>query len=377
MTDLLPFARWSRLFISLSLIALLSVALLVACGDDDDAPPAPTPAPTEAATEAPTEAATETATPAPTEAPTEAATAAPTEAATPEPTEAATEAPPAPGYPRDVVDLFGRTVTIPDLPKAIVAISPTATELVYAVGGTVIGRTRTVNYPPEALEATDIGSAYQPNPEAILALEPDLVVADSTIHIAPDIRETLEGLGVPVIFAGAASVDEVLTGLTLLGEVLDNPDGAAEAVAAIEAARDAAREALAGQELSAVILIGDRDRNLYAAKGSSYGGSILDALGIANPADVQPDSGPFPGFTRVSPEALLQYDPVYIFTVTPAPPPAPRLSGMLGLFPGMSGLQAMANGRVIEIEVELLVQAPGPRVVEAFATLVEAVTGSE
>ena len=353
------------MLLALSLVGLVSVALVAACGGDEDPAPAPTPAPTEAATPAPTQP--------PTEAPTEAATPAPTEAPTPEPT----EAPPAPGYPRDVVDLFGRTVTIPDLPTAIVALSPTATELVYAVGGAVVGRTRTVNYPPEALEATDVGNAYQPNAEAILALEPDLVVADSTIHIAPDVRDTLEGLGVPVIFAGAASVDEVLTGLTLLGHVLDNPDGAAEVAASIRAARDSAREALAGRELSAVILIGDRDRTLYAAKGSSYGGSILDTLGFVNPADVQPDSGPFPGFTRVAPEAMLDYDPVYIFTVTPAPPPAPRLSAMLGLFPGFSGLQALVNGRVVELDVQLLVQSPGPRVIEAFEAIVAAVGGSE
>ena len=369
--------RKSRLILSLSLVALLGAALLVACGDDDDAPPASTPAPTEAATEAPTEAPTEAAT----EAPTEAATEAPTEAATPEPTEApteaATEAPPAPGYPRDVVDLFGRTVTIPDLPKVIVAVSPTATELVYAVGGTVVGRTQTVNYPPEALEAADVGSAYQPNPEAILALNPDLLVADSTIHIAPAVRDALEGLGVPVIYAGAASVDEVLTGLTLLGEVLDQPEAAAEAIATIEAARTAAREALAGHDLSAVLLIGDRDRVLYGAKSTSYAGSILEAVGIANPTSDLPDSGPFPGFTRIAPEVMLEFDPVYVFTVTPAPPPAPRLSGMLGLFPGFGGLQAMANGRVIELDVHLFVQAPGPRVVEAFAAIVEAVAGSE
>ena len=364
MTVLQLFSGKPRALLTLSLVGLVSVALLVACGSDEEPAPAPTAAPTEAATPAPTQP--------PTEGPTEAATPAPTEASTPEPA----EAPPAPGYPRDVVDLFGRTVTIPNLPTAIVALSPTATELVYAVGGAVVGRTRTVNYPPEALGATDVGNAYQPNAEAILALEPDLVVADSTIHIAPEVRDTLEGLGVPVIFAGAASVDEVLTGLTLLGDVLDNPDGAAAAVAAIEAARAAAQEALAGQELSAVILIGDRDRTLYAAKGSSYGGSILDTLGFANPADVQPDSGPFPGFTRVAPEAMLEYDPVYIFTVTPAPPPAPRLSAMLGLFPGFSGLQAMANGRVVELDVQLLVQSPGPRVVEAFDAIVAAVAGS-
>ena len=359
------------MLLSLSLVALLSLTLLAACGGDEEAPPASTPAPTEAATEAPTEAATET----PDEAATPAPTEAPTEAATPAPTEAPTEDPPAPGYPRDVVDLFGRTVTIPDKPEAIVAISPTATELVYAVGGTIIGRSQSVNYPPEAAEAPSIGTAYQPNFEAILALEPDLVVADSTIHIQPAVRDALEALGVPVIFAGAASVDEVLIGLTLLGEVLDNSAAAAEAVAVIEAARTSAQDALVGAEVSAVIIIGDRDRSLYGAKGTSYGGSILDALGITNPASGLPDSGPFPGFTRISPETMLEFDPVFIFTVTPAPPPAPRLSGMLGLLPGLSGLQALQNGRVVELDVQLLVQAPGPRVVEAFAAIVAAVTG--
>ena len=368
MTVLQLFSSKARIALSLALVLALGLAVLVACGDDDEAPPEPTPAATEAATEAATPAST------PTEAPTEAAA---TEAPTATPTAAPTEAPPAPGYPRDVVDLFGRTVTIPDKPSAIVAISPTATELVYAVGGTIIGRSQSVNYPAAAAEAPSVGTAYQPNFEAILALQPDLVVADSTIHIQPTIREALEGLGVPVIFAGAASVDEVLTGLTLLGEVLDNPAGAAEAVAAIEMARSSAQEALAGQEVSAVILIGARDRTLYGAKGASYGGSILDALGIVNPASDLPDSGPFPGFTRIAPEVMLEFDPVYIFTVTPAPPPAPRLSAMLGLFPGFSGLQAFTNGRVVELDVQLIVQAPGPRVVEAFAAIIAAVGASE
>ncbi len=370
MTDLQLFAKKPSLALLLPLILVLGLTVLAACGGDD-APPEPTAAVTEAATEAATEAPTEAATEAPTEAATPIATPTPTATAT----EAPTAAPPAPGYPREVVDLVGRTVTIPDKPSAIVAISPTATELVYAVGGTIIGRTQSVNYPPEAAEAPSVGTAYQPNFESILALEPDLVVADSTIHIQPAVRDALEALGVPVVFAGAASVDEVLTGLTLLGEVLDNPAAAAEAVAVIEAARASARETLAAAEVSAVLIIGDRDRSLYGAKGTSYAGSILDALGIVNPASEQPDSGPFPGFTLITPEAMLLFDPVYIFTVTPAPAPAPRLSSMLGLFPGFSGLQAFTNGRVVELDVQLFVQAPGPRVVEAFAVIVAAVAG--
>ena len=345
-----------RLPLILVLSALLGLAALAACGGDDDAP---APASTATATSTPT------ATPEPTP------TAAPTPTATPEPT----EAPPAPGYPREVVDLLGRTVVIPDKPAAIVAISPTAVELVYAVGGSVVGRTQSVNYPPEALDAPSVGTAYQPSFEAILALEPDLIVADSTIHVQPALMGALEELGPPVLFAGAASVDEVTTGLMLVGEALDSADAVAAIVAAIEDARAAAAGALAGLDLSAVLLIGDRDRNLYGAKSNGYAGSILAALGIANPADEQPDSGPFPGFTRIAPEAMLAFDPAWIFTVTPAPPPAPRLSGLLGLFPGFPGLRAVAEGRVVELDVQLFVQAPGPRVVEAFAAIAAAVAG--
>lgn len=366
----------ARTPVLLALSALLALAVLAACGDDDDPEPAPDP-PAATATSAPTSTpeptptATAEPTPMATPEPTPTATAEPTPTATPEPT----QAPPAPGYPREVVDLLGRTVVIPDKPSAIVAISPTAVELVYAVGGSVVGRSQTVDYPPEALDAASVGSAYQPSFEAILALEPDLIVADSTIHVQPALMGALEELGVPVLFAGAASVGEVITGLTLMGEALDNERAAAEVAAEVEAARATAWVALAELDISAVLLIGDRDRNLYGAKSNGYAGSILAALGIANPADEQPDSGPFPGFTRIAPEAMLAFDPSWIFTVTPAPPPAPRLSGLLGLFPGFTGLQAVAEGRVVELDVQLFVQAPGPRVAEAFAAIVAAVAG--
>ena len=355
----------ARTPVLLALSALLALAVLAACGSDDPEPAPDTPAAT--ATSAATPEPTPTATPEPT--PT--ATAEPTPTATPEPT----QAPPAPGYPIEVIDLLGRTVVIPDKPSAIVGISPTAVELVYAVGGSIIGRTQSVDYPPEALEAPSVGTAYQPSFEAILALEPDLIVADSTIHVQPALMDALEALDVPVLFAGAASVDEVTTGLGLMAGVLNDAGAAAEAIYAIDQARDAAVEALAGLDISAVLLIGDRDRNLYGAKSNGYAGSILAALGIANPADEQPDSGPFPGFTRIAPEAMLAFDPAWIFTVTPAPPPAPRLSGLLGLFPGFTGLQAVAEGRVVELDVQLFVQAPGPRVAEAFAAIVAAVAG--
>ena len=63
----------------------------------------------------------------------------------------------------------------------------------------------------------------------------------------------------------------------------------------------------------------------YAAKPQSYPGAIVSMLRLSNPAADLPDSGTFPGFAQISVEQLLTMDPDFLFTITPAPEPAPRL----------------------------------------------------
>lgn len=298
------------------------------------------------------------------------ATATPTETTAATETATATEAAPA-AYPVEVTDLFGRKVTIEAKPEVIVAVSPTSVELVYAVGGKVVGRSSSVTFPADAAAATDVGSAYQPSVETILSLNPDLVIGDSVIHAAPEIRTLLEGLPVPVLFAGADSYDDVLTGLRLMGQVLDAQDAAEAKIAEIEAALADAKAALAGNEVTAVAMIADRDNTLYAAKASSWMGDLLLQLGVTNIAADLPDSGPFPGYATLAPEVLLQADPAFILTITPAPEPAPRLSTLVPQIPPFRGLQAVVSNQVVELPLELFLQAPGPRVVEALQVLAE------
>jgi iron complex transport system substrate-binding protein len=277
-------------------------------------------------------------------------------------------------YPLLVIDLLGRSVEIKAKPKTVVAVSPTAVEFVYAAGQTVVGRSQSVDFPEAAKQAKEVGTAYQPSYEAILALKPDLVVADSIIHAGPDYRKALDGLGVPVIYAGADSYRKVIEGVALMGLVFDVKDTTNKVVIDIAKARDDAKAALANKKISAVILISDRDRTLYAAKTNSYAGDILAQLGITNPAASQPDSGPFPGYTTVPPEKLLEYNPDLIFTITPAPLPAPRLKDSLAQVPPFKGLKAITGNKVAEANVEFFLQAPGPRIIDAFKFVVAAAT---
>ena len=276
-------------------------------------------------------------------------------------------------YPVKVTDLLGREVEIKAKPKIIVALSPTAVEYVYAVGGTVAGRSASADFPEAAKQAKEVGTAYQPSFEAVLALKPDLIVADSIIHAAPDVRKGIEGLGVPVIFAGADSYQKVLDGLTLMGKVLDANTQAKEAIAAINKARDDAKAALGTKKVSAVALIAGRDQTLYSAKATSFAGDVLQQLGITNPAADGPESGPgFPGYTTLAPEKLIQFDPDFIFTITPGPASVPRLSTLVPQIPPFKGLKAVTGARVIELDVDQFIQAPGPRIALAFASIAKA-----
>jgi iron complex transport system substrate-binding protein len=322
---------------SLAMVALLAAA----CGDDDSSAATPSAA-------APSSASTTTASPSA-----------------------------AVAYPVTVTDLLGRTVTIKAKPRAVVALSPTTVEFVYAAGGTVIGRTTTVDYPAAAKSATDVGSAYQPSMEVILGLKPDLIIADSVLDAQPNVRKPLEDSGIPVVFAGVDSYQKVLDGLALMGKVFDAQAVTAKVAADVTKARDDAKAAIAGKTVTALAMIADQTNTFYAAKENSYAGDIMKQLGLTNPAAGQPDAGPFPGYTSLAPEKVIQYDPDYIFAISPQPQPAPRLSAIIPQVPPFKGLKAVTTpGHLVEAPVELIT-SPGPRIIDAFKAIAAAVTGQK
>jgi iron complex transport system substrate-binding protein len=82
--------------------------------------------------------------------------------------------------PISFIDDFGREVSIPEPAQRVVSLAPSSTEILFAVGAglQVVGRDELSDYPTEAIEVASIGTTYgELNVEAIVALEPDLVLA--------------------------------------------------------------------------------------------------------------------------------------------------------------------------------------------------------
>jgi iron complex transport system substrate-binding protein len=264
-------------------------------------------------------------------------------------------------YPLTVVDMLGRSVQISQCPTRIVTTAPTATETLYRVGGTAVGVDSSSKYPEDVQGLSKVGSAYNISTEAIAALDPDLVIVEALNQA--NIISALENLGITVLAVRAASLEDINQSLTLVGKVVNMEDKAAQAIAEIQNRIEAAQKNVT-VSANVLIFISDAQRNIYAAKPESYPGTVAALLGLSNPAAGLPDSF-MPGFTLFTAEQALTSDADMVFTITPAPPPTPRLSASLTQIPGFNQMAAVKAGKVVELDPALFLQAQGPRIADA------------
>ncbi len=77
-----------------------------------------------------------------------------------------------------VVDDLGREVTIEGAPSRIVALGPSNTEILFALGlgDKVYGVTEWCDYPPEAMEKEKVGGYSDVDLEKVVAIDPDLIL---------------------------------------------------------------------------------------------------------------------------------------------------------------------------------------------------------
>ena len=272
------------------------------------------------------------------------------------------------------MDMLRRSVEIAAEPVRIVSLSPTATEMLYVAGGTAIARDTSSTFPAEVVDLPELGGAYSPSFEAIASQGADLIIIEALTQAR--FLEPLSQLGAPVVAVRATSLEDVTTGIRLIGQIIDNEEAAEQAAQSIATRVTSSIEGLEAGG-SVVILTADADRNLYVAKPQSYPGAIAAMLQLSNLAADLPDSGAFPGFALVSAEQLLTMDPEFLFTITPAPEPAPRISAMLPLLPGFSQLQAVSSGQLHEIDHVIFLRNPGPRIAEAVEAMAALVAGSQ
>ena len=207
-------------------------------------------------------------------------------------------------------------------PQRIVSLSPTATEMLFAIGAgdQVLAVDDQSNYPPEALEKPHDLSGLEPNVEAIAALKPDLVV------IADDftgLTQQLEAVGLTVWSGPAAtSFDNVYEQIEQLGAVTGHVADAAALVAKMQT-DIAAEVAAAPQPPKPLTYYHELDNTYYSVTENTFIGQVYAMFGLRSIADFQEVDSDYP---QLSAEAIISADPDFIFLAAVASASRPQRS---------------------------------------------------
>ncbi|MEW6724397.1 MAG: cobalamin-binding protein [Bacillota bacterium] len=272
-------------------------------------------------------------------------------------------------YPLTLVDIVERQVVINGEPQRIISLSPSNTEILFALGlgSRVIGVDDFSNYPEAAASLPKVGGFAGPNLEQIAALQPDLIVADSLQWTT--YGEQLTSLGVPVIVLFAGNVQHVYTGIRLVAVAANVPAAGEALVAQIQSELDAVAAALkdVSEPLRVYYEIWNDPLMTVGSGKPNQGSLIAQLITLAGGQNIFSDLQD--NYPVVSSEQVIARNPqVIVFPVGPwssAPTPED-----LARRPGWSEIAAVKSGRIISIEDDLI-SRPGPRIGQAVRTLAE------
>lgn len=251
-------------------------------------------------------------------------------------------------------------------PMAIISLSPTHTEMLFAIGAgdQIIAVDDQSNYPAAALDKPHELSGFEPNVEAIAALKPDLVVVADD---GADLTGQLGKLGIPV-WSGPAPVkfDDVYAQIEQLGAATGHIGEAAEVVGQMQsdiAAAIAAAPAMA----SPASFYHELDPTLYSVTSDTFIGQVYELFGLVNIADGVGDGNTYP---QLNAEFIIQANPDLIFLAD---------GNCCGESPatvvardGWAATNAVVNGNVIAIDDDVASRW-GPRLVDFIQAVSAAV----
>jgi iron complex transport system substrate-binding protein len=257
-------------------------------------------------------------------------------------------------------------------PQRIVSLAPSLTETLFALGAgdRVVGVTRYCAYPPDVSDLPEVGGHLDPNLEAIVSLEPDLVVA---IPSSRENRLRLEALGIRVLEVDQRDVSAVLDSISAVAEACGVRDRGEELRSEIQGRLSAIEAAVAGAGRPRVVVVVGHQagegpvRSVWAAGPDTFYDGVVHRAGGVNV--VNRGVARYPELSR---EGLASLDPDVVLDVIAGleerdlDPDDLRRQWMR-----LIEMRAVREGRVSILEGDHMV-VPGPRLPEMIEAVARA-----
>lgn len=257
-------------------------------------------------------------------------------------------------------------VTIDERPTRVVSLSPTGTEVLFAIGaGDQVAAVDDQSNFPEEAPVTDL-SGLEPNIEAIAAMEAHLVVL--MFDVGGETVAALDAIGIPSLIQPAAvDLDDAYTQIEQLGAATGQVAAAAALVASMQT--DIER-IVAGSDAGGATYYHELGPDLYSATSVTFAGELYSMLGLANIADgADPDGF---GYPQLSAEHIVAADPDFVFLADTKC--CAQSEATVAARPGWDTMRAVQNGGVVELDDDIASRW-GPRVVD-FMEVISAAIGA-
>lgn len=265
--------------------------------------------------------------------------------------------------PSSVTDIIGREVSVPKDVNTIVSLTPSNTEIIYALGlgDKLVGRDDYSTYPQQANSVPVMGDYNGPNVEAVIAAEADVVLAGN--HLQQETIDSLQNAGCTVVCSEATTYEEIYKSIELIAAVCGaKPE---ELVSDIKARISSVKPDDEGTKPTVYYVMSYGEFGNWTGGNGSFINSAIELAGgecVTKDVDVQ--------WVEYSLETLVEKDPDIIllsslYTVE-----------QLSAAAGYSDLTAVKEGRVFVIDIET-VERPGPRIADAVEAIAKIITEAQ
>ena len=265
-----------------------------------------------------------------------------------------------------MTDDLGRTVTLAGPAQRVVSLAPSNTEILFAIGAgaQVVGRDETSDYPAEALSLPTVGGWSGFSSESIVALHPDLVLAQGGGLNSPELVASLERLGLTVyVLPNPPTIEAMYTNLETAGVLTGHGTDATTLVDSLKRRVAAVDQKIMPLSYAPTVYY-ELDATEPTKPYTAGPGSFVDLLitragGINIGAELQGQ------WAQISLEQLLVANPAIIILGDAAYGETPA---KVAQRPGWGTLAAIQTDQVFPFD-DNLVSRPGPRLVDGLEAL--------
>lgn len=258
-------------------------------------------------------------------------------------------------------------VTLARRPERIVSLSPTSTEMLFAIGAgpQVVAVDDQSDY-PAGVPKSDL-SGFKPNAEAIAAKNPDLVVISNDID---KIQAQLAKLKIPVLVTpAAATIKDTYAEIGNLGTLTGHH---AEADALSRQMAERIDKIVHGvpARTRPLSYYYELDPGLYSVTSKTFVGSVLALFGMTDVADAADPSGAKGGYPQLSAESLIKSNPDVIFLADSKC--CRQSAATVTARKGWNTVTAVKTGHVFALDDDIASRW-GPRTVDLVQAVADAV----